>query len=174
MFYLGVLTPKVGSVVPALLASLIVTTSAAGAAVLGPHAAACESSTDRPAMLVRVDGLKSRAGLVRIQTYGGDPQNYFEPGAYLERVDVAPPASGPIEVCMPVPQPGVYAVVVKHDPGGGSFGFALNNGGGFSGNPGFTAIDLVLRRKPAPPRVQIAVRGVTHVPVTIHYLQGGS
>jgi uncharacterized protein (DUF2141 family) len=163
MFYL-----KAGCGVSVLLASLMLTTTAAGAAVLGPHAAACENG-DRPAMLVRVEGLKSRAGVIHVQTYGGNPDHYFDKGAYLERVDVTPPASGPIEVCMPVPQTGLYAIVVKHDLGGDTFG--IHNGGGFSGNPNFTVLDVVLRRKPAPARVQVAVRGLTRVPVTLRYLE---
>ena len=108
--------------------------------------------------------------MIHVQSYGGKPETYFDKGAYLERVDVTPPANGPIEVCMPVPQPGLYAIAVKHDLGGDTFG--INNGGGFSGNPHVTVLDVVLRRKPMPARVQVAVKGLTRVPVTIRYLQG--
>ena len=146
---------------------------ASPAAVLGPHAAACQPGSDRPAMLVRIDGLQARQGKLRVQSYGGDPSRYFEKGAYLERVDIEPLPNGPIEVCMLVPSPGKYAISVKHDrdPAGG---FSLKDGGGFSGNPNVSAMDALFKRKPSADKVQVAVRGVTQVPVKVRYLQGNS
>ena len=58
-------------------------------------------------MLVRIVGLKARSGTVRVQSYGGDPARFLDKGSYLERVEVQPPAVGPVEVCLPVPQPGI-------------------------------------------------------------------
>jgi uncharacterized protein (DUF2141 family) len=143
----------------------------AAAAVIGPHADDCAPGADKPAMLVHIEGLRPHAGHVRVQAYGGDPEGYFEKGTYIARIDVDLPPSGSVEVCMPVPRPGTYAVAVKHtvgDPGS----FALSNGGGFSGNPPIGALDALMRRKPAPRQVQVAVRGLTHVPVMMRYLQG--
>jgi len=138
----------------------------AGAAVLGPHAAAC--TPGKPAMLVRVEGLKTRAGMVRVQIYGGDPARYFEKGAYLERVEVKVPASGPVEVCMPVAHAGTFAVSVRHELGDGK----LADGGGMSGNPDFSLMDVVFKRRPSPIQVQVQVRGLTPVPVTMNYVSG--
>lgn len=143
--------------------------NAAPAAILGPDATACAPGAERPAMLVHIEGLHGRQGTVRVQAYGGDPALYFEKGAYLARVDVPLPANGPVEICVPVPKPGAYALSVKHDVSGdGSWG--LNNGGGFSGNPPVSAMDVVMKRKPAASAVQIAVRGLTNVPVKVRYL----
>jgi uncharacterized protein (DUF2141 family) len=142
---------------------------AAHAAVLGPHAAQCGGSA--PALLVRISGLKARTGTIRVQSYGGDPAHFFDKGTYLERVDVRIPPAGPVEVCMPVPRPGNYAVSVRHDIDGSGKG-SLNDGGGMSGNPDLSLMDVVFKRKPSPTQVTVAVRGVAHVPVVLNYVQG--
>jgi hypothetical protein len=49
------------------------------------------------------------------------------------------------------------------------------DGGGFSGNPNMSVLDLVLKRKPNPKQVTFSVNGNTQVvPVVLKYLQGGS
>jgi len=145
---------------------------AAGATVLGPHADDCDGT--KPAMLVRVEGLKSRTGTVRVQSYGGDPANYFEKHAYLERIEVRTPPAGPIEVCMPVPRPGVYAVSVRHNADGKSGTDIGKDGGGFSGNPNVSLFDAMFKRKPSPVQVQVHVAGLTKVPVILNYVHGAS
>jgi uncharacterized protein (DUF2141 family) len=147
---------------------------AADAAVLGPHADACARGSGRHAMLVRVEGLKTRSGLVRVQSYGGSPATFFDKGAYLERIEVAVPRSGAVEVCMPVPRAGIYAVSVRHDADGNGKTDRNGDGGGFSGNPNLSLLDVVLKRKPSPAQVQVRVSGVASVPVTLNYLQGTS
>lgn len=145
----------------------------ASAAVLGPYAAACAPGAG-PAMLVRIDGLKARTGTVRVQSYGGAPANYFEKGSWLRRVEVKVPASGAIDVCLPVPAAGTYAVSVRHDLNG-SGKADMADGGGMSGNPRLSISDVLFRRKPKPQTVAIAVGpGVTRVPVTLSYVQGGA
>jgi len=158
-----------------LIAGLIVAATplaAAGAAVLGPHANDCDGS--KPAMLVRVEGLKSRSGILRVQSYGGDPARYFDKGAYLERVEFRTPAAGPVEVCLPVPKPGVYAVSVRHDANGNGSVDIGNDGGGFSGNPSYSLFDAMFKRKPSPVQVQVRVTGLTQVPVVLNYVHGAS
>lgn len=144
----------------------------AGAAVLGPHADDCDGS--RPAMLVRVEGLKSRTGNLRIQSYGGDPARYFDKGAYLERVQIRTPPTGPIEVCMPVPHPGLYAISVRHDANGNGSTDIGSDGGGFSGNPSYSLFDAMFKRKPSPVQVQVHVTGLATVPVVLNYVHGTS
>ena len=144
----------------------------AGAAVLGPHAGDCADG--KPAMLVRIDGLKSRTGTVRVQSYGGNPERYFDKGAYLERVEVRVPAAGPVEVCMPVARPGLYAISVRHDADGHGGTSVHDDGGGFSGNPNVSLFDVLFKRKPSPVQVQIRVAGVTLVPVRLNYVHGTS
>ena len=143
----------------------------AGAAVLGPHPAACQGAG--PAMLVRVEGLKARTGTVRVQTYGGDPARYFDKGTYLDRVEVRPPATGPVEICMPVPRQGTYAVSVRHDVSGDGK-TEMGDGGGMSGNPNLSLMDVVLKRRPSPSEVEIEVHGVKTVRIVLNYVHGTS
>jgi uncharacterized protein (DUF2141 family) len=124
-------------------------------------------------MLVHVDGFKKRAGMLRVQAYGGNPTRYFEKGAWLKRVDIPVPASGSVDVCVPVAANGLYAVSVRHDlDNSGKTG--MSDGGGMSGNPRLSLFDVMFKRKPDPRKVQVSVHGVTRVPVTLNYVQGGS
>lgn len=139
--------------------------------VLGPAAAVCQRGG--PAMLVEVNGFKARRGLVRVQSYGGDPSAWFNKGTYLTRIEVPVPADGPVAICLPVPHAGTYAVSVRHDLNG-SGSADRSDGGGVSGNPRVSLFDVMLHRKPDPARVAVAVRGVTVVPVLLNYVQGMS
>lgn len=157
----------------ALCAGGVAAPPIAAAAIVGPHAAECAAGSEKPAMLVRVLGLKSRTGTVRVQSYGGDPKHYFDKGTYIERVDVPGTGNGPIEVCMIVPRPGSYAISVRHDvDGSGNTG--MSDGGGFSGNPSISLMDVVFKRRPSPVQVEVKVEGVTRVPIVLNYIQGGS
>lgn len=158
----------------AFMVGLTIATGApavAGAAVLGPDAAICGARG--PAALVRVDGLKARSGVVRVQAYGGNPSHYFDKGTYVRRVDVNVPAAGPLDVCVKLPSAGAYAFSVRHDvDGSGKTG--MEDGGGMSGNPKLSLFDVMFKRKPDPRKVQINVDGVTRVTVTLNYVKGGS
>lgn len=158
----------------ALAAAVLALAGPASAAPLGPFAAACHAGSDRPALLVRVIGLKARTGTIRVQDYGGDPSHFFDKGTYLKRIDIAVPPAGPIEVCVPAAQPGTYAVSVRHDiDGSGKIG--LSDGAGMSGNPRVSLFDVLFRRKPDPATVAVKVGGgVVPVPVVLNYVQGGS
>lgn len=154
--------------------ALVAPCAPAAAIVIGPHASACESGADHPAMLVRVEGLKTRTGNIRVQAYGGDPAHYFDKGSYIERVDVPTPRAGSVEVCMPVPKGGLYAVSVRHDVSGRG-DTDLSDGGGMSGNPSLSLMDVMFKRRPSPMQVQIKVEsGVTLVPVVLNYVRGGA
>ena len=163
----------------AVLATALVSTGSMGtapgmAAVLGPEAQACSAEARRPAMLVKLTGLKARTGTIRVQSYGGDPASFFDKGSYLKRIEVRPPASGTIEVCVPVAREGTYAVSVRHDLNG-SGKSDMKDGGGMSGNPELSMWDVVFKRKPDPAQVSVRVtNGVAVVPITLRYLQGGS
>jgi len=111
---------------------------------------------------------------VRVQSYGGDPDHYFDKGSYLKRIELRVPPAGALDVCVPVPAPGRYAVSVRHDIDGDNHIGRLD-GGGLSGNPHLSLFDLMFKRKPAPERVAVAVgRGVRVVPIVLNYLSGAS
>jgi uncharacterized protein (DUF2141 family) len=127
-----------------------------------------------PAMLVRVIGLKDRSGRVRIRTFGGDPSTYFDKTKALQRLEIPTPASGPIDICMRVPAPGVYAVDVRHDVNSNGKS-DTKDGAGASGNPKMSLFDMIFKRKPSPSVVAVRVgNGVVAVPVVMKYVQGGS
>ncbi len=142
-------------------------------AVLGPAAAQCSAGRG-PAMLVRVIGLKDRVGKVRVRAFGGSPATYFDKTKALKRIEVAIPAAGPVDVCVPLSAAGVYAVDVRHDTNVNGKS-DRSDGAGASGNPTMSLFDVIFKRKPPASKVQVSVgNGVTVVPVTVMYVQGGA
>jgi uncharacterized protein (DUF2141 family) len=141
----------------------------AAAASVGPFAAACEG--DGPAVIARVTGLKSRTGTVRVQLYASNPATFLEKKAYLQRIDI-PARAAAMDICVPVPKAGRYAISVRHDVNGDGKS-DRGDGGGFSGNPDVSLMDLLAKRKPNLARVAFSVAGGTQVvPITLRYVQG--
>ncbi|MET0269155.1 MAG: DUF2141 domain-containing protein [Sphingomonas sp.] len=140
-----------------------------GVAVADP--AACRPGSQRPAVLVRVNGFKAVGGSLRVQVYGSDPAQFVKGGERLVRIDL-PVRAAPSEVCVALPAPGRYAVAVRHDlDGNGKSG--VNDGGGFSRNPRISLSDVLARRMPAYEDVAIAVgTGPKPVEIVLNYRQG--
>lgn len=160
------------SLLPACAVAAMMGTATAAPA--GPFAARCAGNVAEPAMLVHIVGFKARTGTIRVQSYGGDPDHFFDKGTYLKRVDLRVPAAGPLDVCMPVPAPGTYAISVRHDLDG-SGKRDRGDGGGLSGNPHLSLFDLLFKRKPDPASVSVPVaHGVRTVPIVLNYLSGTS
>jgi len=162
---------RVRAAVLALVAAMAVP-AGGHAQPVGPFASVCEAGG--PALLVHVTGFKTRAGSIRVQSYGGNPARYFDKGTFLKRVEMAVPARGALDVCLPVPGPGRYAVSVRHEIDGAGKK-DMGDGGGMSGNPHLSLLDLMMKRKPSPQQVAVEVGGgVRPVPIVLNYLQGGS
>lgn len=143
--------------------------NAAQAAAVGPFAASCQNGG--PAIVARVSGLKAATGTVRVQLYADNAATFLEKKQYLRRVDV-PARGGSMDICVPVPKAGRYAISVRHDVNGNGKSDRAD-GGGFSGNPSVSLGDLAFKRKPDLTRVAFAVGGETKVvPVTLRYVQG--
>jgi len=141
---------------------------------LGPDAGQCMAGATGPAILVEITGFKNRAGNVRVRVFGGATSSYFDKRRALLRTEIATPRAGKVAICMPVRQPGIYAVDVRHDINSNGK-TDRGDGGGASGNPHLTLFDMLLSRKPDPATVQVRVgTGTTVVPVTLMYLEGGS
>lgn len=137
--------------------------------ILGPSPETCAGSKG-PSILVRATGFKSRAGKVRVRAFGGSPSTYFDKTKALKRVEYPMPGAGPVEVCVPLPGPGVYAVDVRHDINSNS-DTDRADGAGASGNPKITLFDILFGRKPAAKQVQVSVgSGTTVVPVIVRYM----
>lgn len=145
----------------------------APAAILGPDAPRCASG-DGPAVLVRITGLKSRQGTVRARTFvGNNPSAWFNRKMALRRTQVPIPPTGPVEICMPVPRAGSYVVDVRHDVNGNG-DTDRADGGGASGNPKISLLDVLLGRKPPASKVVFSVgNGVTPITIAVNYASGG-
>lgn len=156
-------------VLPFAAAGLALLAPAAAAnAALGPDAPVCDSATDRPAVLVNVNGFKNRIGRLRVQLYGANPKDFLEKGKKLRRIDLPVTRAGAMAVCVAVPTPGTYAIAVRHDAdANGKSGW--NDGGGFSNNPKLSLLAL----KPSHRQVAISVgRSVKPISVVLNYRNG--
>lgn len=132
---------------------------------VGPFASLCAAG--KPAALVRVSGFKAAKGVVTVKLYASN-HTFLEKGAYLRKVEVPVNRTSPTDVCVPVPASGRYALTVRHEVIGKK---SSSDGGGFSGNPKVSALDLALKRKPSLPKVSFHVNGSTQVvPVALSYI----
>ena len=157
------LTRLIGTGGAAALAMLAVP---GAAQAMGGDAAACRGGGN--GILVTVDGFRARTGNLRVALYGGNPRSFLARGQTLRKIDLPVSRSGPMQICVAVPNPGRYAVAVRHDmDGNGRSGWS--DGGGFSRNP-----DISLARlRPSYESVAIhAGRGVTPVRVVLNYRFG--
>ncbi len=150
-------------------ALLIQASPAPAQAILGPEPAACQPGAVGPAFLVRVYGFKAPKGILRVQIYGDNPDDFLAKGKKLKRIDVpVPPQEQDMNVCVALPHYGDFAVAVRHDlDGNGKSGWS--DGGGFSRNP-----DISLTRlKPKHDDVVVAAKpGVALVDVVLNYRKG--
>jgi uncharacterized protein (DUF2141 family) len=165
---------KVGLRIFGLMSLALVPLSAADAVILGPDAAVCGANS-ASAVLVKVTGLKNRAGAVRARTFWGlNPKSWFDKKQSLRRTEVRVPATGSVEICMPVPKPGGYVVDIRHDVNGDGKSDRAD-GAGASGNPEMSLFSFMLGRKPPASQVVVNVgTGVTTIAVVVKYVQGGS
>lgn len=139
------------------------------AQALGPDPSLCAGSGE-PTILVKVAGLKNRAGTVRVRTFNGSPDTYFNKKFAQKRLQYPVPTSGPVEICVPVGAPGTYAIDVRHDINDNG-DTDRSDGVGASGNPKISLMSILFGRKPPAQQVQVSVaRGTTVVPITVRYL----
>lgn len=163
-----------GGTLAVLPLAALVLSAPADAAILGPSAAACASG-DGPAVLVKIAGLKNRAGTVRARLFaGGRPASWFDKRAHIGRIQVPTPANGAVEICMPVPRPGAYVVDVRHDINNNG-DTDRSDGGGASGNPKIGLMDVLFGRKPPAKQVVFNVgAGITPIIVAVNYATGSA
>lgn len=129
-----------------------------------------DKSCDNPAlptMLVKVTGLKSGVGKVRVQAYGPGPASFLDKGKWIRRVDMPLNGRRSVEVCVPLPRAGQYAFVVRHDANSNRKS-DWNDGGGFSRNP-----KLTLMGKPSFAQTAVSVgNGPSRTTIVVNYRQG--
>ena len=156
------LRPPILALAAALLVPAGITASPAAAAVAGDKAC----SIGKPSVRVRVSGFKQPTGTLKVVVYGDE--NFLKKGGTLRKVKVPVHSRGPLDVCLSVPGPGRYAVAVHHDLNGNRDKDRAD-GGGFSGNPQLSIVNL----RPRFNSASFEVGGTAKVvPVRLQYLQG--
>ena len=147
-------------------AMLVAVPGAAQAQVLGADAAACHAG--HSSILVNISGFTQRTGNIRVALYN-NPSTFLDRGATMRKVNVRVTPNGPMRVCIAVPQPGRYAVAVRHDVNGDNARRDWNDGGGFSRNPRLSLLHL----RPSFNDVAVNVGGgVLGVNVVLNYRFG--
>jgi uncharacterized protein (DUF2141 family) len=149
-----------------MLALGLATSAIADPRETSPNDKSCDNAS-LPTMTVRVSGLKNGAGKVRVQAYGAS--GFLGKGAWVRRVDVPLNGRRSLEVCVPLPKPGQYAFVVRHDANANRKS-DWNDGGGFSRNP-----KLSLMGKPSFAQTAVTVPdGPARTNIVMNYRSGFS
>lgn len=141
---------------------------------LGTAEGQCRPDEPGPAILVSVEGLKDRTGVLRMELYSSDPKDFLAndsdliaAGKTFRRVVEAPPASGPTHLCIRAPAAGTYALALIHDRDGKRSFSIWHDGVGFAGNP------PVVHGKPPPEKARITIgTKLTRTVITMNYMRG--
>ena len=138
----------------------------ASATIVGPDASVCTAG--KPALLVRVNGLKQATGTLKLSIYGNNPAVYLKKQGRLRRVKVPVRGRGPIDVCIAVPKSGRYAVAVHHDLNANG-DKDRHDGGGYSNNPRVSITNM----RPPFARTAVSVgQSPARVDVRLLYIRG--
>ena len=141
---------------------------------LGIAEGRCRPNEPGPAFLVTVQGLHDRQGRVKLEVYPSNNQDFLaddnvliNAGKTFRRVDVPLPASGPVQLCVRVPQVGAYSLMVLHDRDS-NHRFGLSGDGiGFGGNP------RLRWGRPSAAETRVAAGpGITRIDVVMNYRRG--
>lgn len=152
---------------PLLIGCAALVAAASALAMPAPARAAGTCVPGKPSVIVHVAGFKQATGRVKLSLYGSDARRWLAKGGKITKVKV-PVTGTSMDVCLPVPAPGRYAVAVHHD---------LNvngerdrqDGGGYSRNPKVS----LLNPKPAFSKAAFEVgSGPAKVGVTLMYIKG--
>ena len=141
---------------------------------LGKAEGRCRSPETGPSFLVSVAGLKDRSGLIKVEVYPdnntdflADDNKLIAAGKVFRRVEIPAPRSGPVDLCIRVPAPGRYSVMVLHDRNSNhKFDLSID-GVGFAGNP-----KLGWSKPSAAAASTEAGHGPTPITVVMNYRHG--
>ena len=161
------------------LASLIALPILVGATIpstpdLGKAEGQCRPNESGPSFIVTVQGLKDRKGNLKLEVYPDDNEDFLEDdniliseGKTFRRVEVPTPQSGVPKLCIRVPGPGTYALMLLHDRDSNhKFGWRVD-GLGFAGNP-----KLGWSKPKADNASATAGNGPTPITIVLNYQRG--
>lgn len=150
------------------VSAAVAQTAPAQAAVQGPHAASCEAGASVPAVLLTVTGFKDHVGQVRVKVFRGVEDEFLKSGKSLVKFDVPVPASGDVEVCVPLPgNHPVYAISVLHDRDMDGKTDLWSDGFGVSNNP-----KLKMAKPPVKQVAFKAPQSVGAMKIVLNYVSG--
>jgi uncharacterized protein (DUF2141 family) len=152
---------------PLVVAGAALVVAASAFAMPAPAGAAGACTPGKPSVIVHLAGLKQATGRVKLSLYGSDSRRWLAKGGKISKVKVSVTGRS-MDVCVPVPAPGRYAVAVHHDLNtNGSRD--RQDGGGYSRNPKVS----LLNPKPAFGKAAFVVgNGPAKVGVTLLYIRG--
>ncbi len=156
-----------------LAIALALTGPVAAQGMLGSDAAACRPG-EGPAIAVEITGLKDRTGELKLELYPGEEADFLKSdraliaaGKTFRRVGVPTPATGPTTMCIRVPRPGRYALLLTHNRDGRNKFSFWSDGAGFASNA------KLGRSRPKVEQALVEVGGgVTVVHIVAQYLRG--
>ena len=126
----------------------------------------CAADQGQAVISVLVENIRVLEGNVRAQVYSNNPDDFLGKGKKLVRIDTPVTAHEQI-LCVPMPAPGEYALVIMHDKNANGKADFFSEGFGFSRNP---ALNL------APPDhdevVITAPEGISEQNVRLKYMFG--
>ncbi len=132
------------------------------------HVGACMAEAGQVLLQVNVKGLQNLEGRVRAQIYSSDPDEFLEKGMKLVRVDMPIDGADEPTLCVPLPSPGTYALVVLHDKNANGKADFFTEGFGFSNNPKLSL------GPPDPEEVMfLADVGISQHDISLSYIFGG-
>lgn len=125
-----------------MIGSIALAVAIASSPDLGVAEGRCRTREGGPAFLVSVEGLRDRAGRLKLELYPATNHDFLADdnllvaaGKPFARVDVPTPASGIPQLCIRAPAPGRYALMLLHDRNGDHKFQLSSDGVGFSSNP---------------------------------------
>ncbi|MCP1470743.1 uncharacterized protein (DUF2141 family) [Sphingobium sp. OAS761] len=141
---------------------------------LGTSQGQCRPNETGAAFLVEVIGFKDRRGRIKLELYPANDRDFLaddnvllNAGKAFARVDMAVPRSGPVELCIRAPGPGLYALSLLHDRNGDRKFNLSGDGVGFPGDP---------KLGWSKPRAAVAAARVGTMPrrltITLQYRRG--
>ncbi|KLI65217.1 hypothetical protein AAV99_03820 [Aurantiacibacter marinus] len=120
-----------------------------------------------PAVWINVTDIEASSGTLRVQLYRGTRADWLESGRWLNRIEV-PARAGSMQICMPVPSTGDYAIAIRHDVNGNGSTDIRTDGGGMSNNPSINIFNL---GRPSIDRTRFSIgREVKPMTIRIRYM----
>lgn len=157
-----------------MIATLLLAAAVPSSPDLGKAEGQCRANEHGPAYLVDVMGLKDRKGMLKLELYPANDQDFLaddnilvSAGKPFRRVEEAVPPSGPVQMCIRAPGPGTYALSLLHDRDSNRRFAVSVDGIGFAGNPklGWS--------KPRAAAASAAVgSGPAHISIIVNYRRG--